>query len=328
MSEGLVRRWDSLSSKQRGALVEANVYSNNKRPMVQLLNEQLREAEELKIASAFLNSAGLERIQKELDVFLNRGGKLELIHGADFRIADPDAIKTLVGLNSDYSGNMVYRVVPDWKLLLSQKFHPKLYMSKWHAKGMAIIGSSNLTGAGLETNSEVNAVFRAEATDLVMLECEEAFQELRDLNSLVEPDAAWVKIYEEVFESAKRTSFEEPDATIQKKIEQLNQYTPQTPSWKPVTLFDVVIQALQNLTQNGGKEFIHLQVLYEEVERVARYHEMNYVWSTLHNSTRGALNTHWIDTGPAKRLFERGAPHSGMYRLTNLGRRYRRNEST
>lgn len=296
--------------------------------MVQLLNEQLREAEELKIASAFLNTSGLRKIQNELDSFLNRGGKLELIHGADFRIADPSAIKTLVGLNSDYSGNMVYRVVPDWKLLLSQRFHPKLYMSKWHAQAMAIIGSSNLTGAGLETNSEVNAVFRAEATDLVMLECEGAFKELRDLNSLVEPDAAWVKIYEEVFESAKRNSFEDPDKTIKEKLEQLNRYIGQYPSWKPVTQFDVVIQALQNLTQNRGDRFIHLKPLYLEARRVAEYYHLKYDWQTFQNSVRRVLNAHWGKTEETDRFIERGEPHSGMYRLTNLGRRYRRDKST
>ena len=308
--------------------MEANVYSNNKRPMVRLLNEQLREAEELKIASAFLNSAGLEKIEIELDSFLNRGGNLELIHGADFRIADPSAIKTLVGLNSDYPGNVFYRVVPDWKLLLSQRFHPKLYMSKWQANGMAIIGSSNLTGAGLETNSEVNAIFRAEITDRVMLECEEAFQELRALNSIVEPDAAWVKIYEEVFESAKRTSFEEPDATIQKKIEQLNQYIGQSESWEPETQFDVVIQALQNLTRNSGDRFIHLKPLYFEARRVAEYHGLMYDWGTFENSVRRVLNAHWAKTEPTNRFIERGEPHAGMYRLTNLGRAYRGNETS
>lgn len=306
--------------------MEANVLSNSKKPVVQLLNEQLREAEEFKIASAFLNTAGLEKIEESLDGFLNRGGKLELIHGADFRIADPFAIKTLVGLNNDYRGNVFYRVFPGWKLLLSQRFHPKLYMSKWQAKSMAIIGSSNLTGAGLETNSEVNAVFRGDETDQVMLECEEAFQELRDLNTLVEPDAAWVKTYGEVFESAKRTSFEDPDTTVQKKIDQLNQYIGQSPSWKPVTQRDVVIQALQNLTRNGGDGFIHLKSLYLEARKVAEYHDLVYDWTTFENSVRRVLNTHWIKTQPAKRLIERGEPLAGMYRLTNLGRRYRLDE--
>lgn len=288
-----------------------------------MLKEQLKTADEFKIASAFLNSHGLARIEDDLDGFLGRGGKLEIIHGADFRIADPDAFKTLVGLKDEHCPNVYYRVVPQWDLLLKQSFHPKLYISTSESQSMAIVGSSNLTGRGLEENVEINAVFVAEKTSQVIIECEGAFQELRDLGILKEPDAEWIKTYEEVFNYAKDASFSAPDQHIAERIKKLHDHIGQAPSWIPITQQDVIVQAIQNLTRHESEKYVSLKVIYEEVERIARNLEKKYVWSTLSNSVRGRLNTHLSETEPKSRLFERLDDRSGFYRLTTRGRQYR-----
>ena len=66
-------------------------------------------------ASAFLNSGGLEMIVGEMRDILESQGSVSIVHGADFRIADIDAIQTLVDMKTRYP-QMSCRVHCDWSL--------------------------------------------------------------------------------------------------------------------------------------------------------------------------------------------------------------------
>ena len=137
---------------------EVAVVSNASRSLGDVLNEELRDADEFLAATAFLNSDGLNTIRPQLERILHNEGNVSVVHGADFRITDPGAVHTLMDMNLRY-GNMSYRVDFDWSLTHRQRFHPKLYLTTSdYERYCAIVGSSNLTLGGLRNNMEVNVV--------------------------------------------------------------------------------------------------------------------------------------------------------------------------
>ena len=62
---------------------------NSRDPLGELLRAELRGSYEFMAASAFLNSGGLGMIEREMRDILEGEGRVSIIHGADFRIADP-----------------------------------------------------------------------------------------------------------------------------------------------------------------------------------------------------------------------------------------------
>lgn len=100
---------------------EVAVVSNANRPLGDLLNEELRDADEFLAATAFLNSGGLNVVRAQLERILRNEGHVSIVHGADFRITDPNAVHTLVDMNLQH-GNMSYRVSLDWSLTHRQRF--------------------------------------------------------------------------------------------------------------------------------------------------------------------------------------------------------------
>ena len=93
-------------------------------------------------------------IEGEMRDILESEGSVSIAHGADFRIADPDAVQTLVDMKTRYP-QMSCRVHCDWSLTRSRGFHPKPYIARkdcWNY--CAAIGSSNLTLGGLRRNAK------------------------------------------------------------------------------------------------------------------------------------------------------------------------------
>ena len=127
---------------------------NSQTPLGEFLQAELRDSQDFMAASAFLNSGGLEMIVGEMRHIRKSEGSVSIVHGADFRIADLDAIQTLVDMKTRFP-QMSCHVHCDWSLTRSQSFHPKLYIARkdcWNY--CAAIGSSNPTLGGLRRNTE------------------------------------------------------------------------------------------------------------------------------------------------------------------------------
>ena len=62
---------------------------NASSPLGDFLRSELRGSYEFMAASAFLNSGGLRLIEREMRDILEGEGRVSIVHGADFRIADP-----------------------------------------------------------------------------------------------------------------------------------------------------------------------------------------------------------------------------------------------
>ena len=182
--------------------METTVIENQHGPLGDLLAEELNTADAFYAASAFLNSGGLGIIEPSLRRILEQEGEVSIVHGADFRVTDPDAVRSLAALKMRY-GTMSYFVHCDWSLLARQAFHPKLYITTAdYRRYCAIVGSSNLTLGGLRSNVEVNAVIRGDDSEEPVRRCLDIFDSILASTALVEPDLEFAEKYAHLHERA------------------------------------------------------------------------------------------------------------------------------
>jgi len=77
--------------------------------------------------------------------------------------------------------------------------------------------------------------------------------------------------------------------------------------------------------QSKGNEFVLLQLIYEEVEKMVQEKNLIYKMDTFRNSIRGELNTHEDSSNHPNNihLFVRSKDKKGYYSLTDNGKNYR-----
>lgn len=110
------------------------------------------KCKEFSLATAILTKSGLTVIDKELKKCLRLGGKGSILIGTDLP-SEPDAIRELMLLDKAYPKHLKLKYMKPGG---NRIFHPKILITK----DMAIIGSSNFTGGGLEKNHEANLIVR------------------------------------------------------------------------------------------------------------------------------------------------------------------------
>ena len=298
---------------------------NAQNPLGEFLQAELRGSYEFMAASAFLNSGGLDLIEGDLRRILETEGRVSIVHGADFRIADPRAIRTLVNMKARYP-QMSYRVHCDWSLTHSQRFHPKLYIARKDRRNYcAAIGSSNLTLGGLRRNAEVNVVIRGEISDEPIRDCLNIYDKIHDSPSLIEPNAAFADKYAALYGRAENLplSAAPPSAEIKKLFDDLMASAPSVRPANlraPETQLDYMAAALTRL--GGERGYAGLRDISDAAERLARSAGESYKWDTFRNSARRAMNTNVIGRG--RQLFERRGRGTGLYRLSEKGRDHAR----
>lgn len=307
-------------------MTETTVIENQYEPLGDLLTEELNTADAFHAASAFLNSGGLTIIEPSLRRILEQEGEVSIVHGADFRVTDPDAVRSLAALKTHY-GTMSYFVHCDWSLLARQAFHPKLYITTAdYRRYCAIVGSSNLTLGGLRSNIEVNAVIRGDDSEEPVRRCLDIFDSILASPALLEPDMEFAEKYAHLYERAGDLplTLEPPSdlAVLYEELTTLWHREPKTDVVWPRTQTDFVAQAIANLTV--GETHAHLGDIYVEAERLARAAGVAYDWATFDNSVRGRLNENTVGLGGRDFFERRGEPGErlGEYRLSRKGRDY------
>ena len=301
------------------------VISNTKQPLGSLLKDELRNAGEFLAASAFLNSGGLNIVEDSLRSILSSDGYVSIIHGADFRITDPDAVYTLVDMKLSYE-NMSYLVNMDWTLTHRQKFHPKMYLSTDdYEHYSAIVGSSNLTLGGLRHNTEVNVVIRGNHTEPPIHNCLDIFQSIYHDANLIEPDIEFANKYALLHKRARDIPHSDvPPPDVEALYQDSERLRFQARPRSPNSQIEYIALALMNVADDDSLRYVHLSSIIAEAERLARGDGARYDWSTFHNSVRGRINTHTIGA-KGRDLFERRGGQSGRfgeYRLSKRGRAY------
>lgn len=317
--------------------MSTSVIQNSERALGEVMRTELNGADKFCAASAFLNSGGLDAVFPAIEGILEGEGAVSIVHGADFRITDPNAIDRLVAL-ADHYARMTYRVHLGWDLSQSHRFHPKLYF--WtadYSSYTAVVGSSNLTYGGLFSNTEVNTIIRGSVGEGPIGQCLSIFDGILAHPSLVNPSRDFVDKYSELYRRALDHPVEtQPPEDLQELYRELQALAaaPTVVDWRPRNQLEFVVKALQNLEEqspdedllrDAGEGFIHLGAIYPEVVRLAREAGKEYDWSAIESSIRGRINENIGNPSDDGSYFVRAGGLSGKYRLSNVGRAFIRN---
>jgi HKD family nuclease len=175
--------------------MEVELLDNVSRTLSSAISPTIEAADDVKIAVAFVSNRGIEMIDPALQTCLQRGGSAEFLVGLDLFFTQPEAIRLLCE-RSNSGLNVSCYCFAD--LEASAVYHPKLYLMMATDEVTAVVGSSNLTEGGLESNLEVNAVIRATRDEEVFSDIVATYNALKFHPQRVLPDEEFLALYEEL----------------------------------------------------------------------------------------------------------------------------------
>jgi len=298
------------------------ILSNLNYPIGNIVNQELQNAQSVRIAIAFLKYSGIKVIEKSLDRCLKNNGNVEIIAGLDFKTTDPQSMHYLIQLQKS-TPNLKFYCYGDKDVNKNNiVFHPKIYLFQGKRETTGIVGSTNLTGGGLMTNFEANVIFK-ESKPLYFSQLEAIYNSVKFTDSVFSPDEEYLAGYSDVYKAflqneEKATS----DIGIQKVVEQIRKREEFLPGTVP-SIKALIIDVIKN-KQQTGENFVPLQEIYEELEKIVAEKNLNYKMDTFRNSIRGELNHHEDESNSSinMHLFIRSKEKKGYYSLTGNGKNY------
>ena len=159
--------------------------------MVDILRQGLSTSDEIVICVSFLRFSGLSLLLKELNTFLERQGKLQLLTSTYLNVTQPEALETLMKLTKV-------------ELRLQDGltgFHTKFYFfNTQDNSAYCWIGSSNLTKGGIATNIEWN--LKHTNSDITQ-ECRENFYKLWNRDDVFPLTQQVLETYKDRYKKSK-----------------------------------------------------------------------------------------------------------------------------
>ena len=122
------------------------------RRIIELLDDT--DLKHVRIAVAYARWEGIGLIASSLEKFVSRGGRFESIYGAGNGVTTSDALYYGILLKKLFRSSIYAGFVEDE--YANASFHPKFYEFRSASCIRVIAGSANLTGGGLQRNSEVS----------------------------------------------------------------------------------------------------------------------------------------------------------------------------
>ncbi|MCQ2967055.1 restriction endonuclease [Helicobacter pylori] len=299
------------------------ILSNLNYPISKVITEGLRNSLNTHIAVAFLKYSGVEVIQDALIDSLEKGAEFEIIVGLDFKTTDSKSIRFLLNLNKTYKKLKFYCYGDKENNKTDIVFHPKIYMFDNGREKTSIIGSTNLTRGGLESNFEVNTIF-TEKKPLYYSQLNAIYNSIKYADSLFTPNEEYLQSYDEVFSAIIQNEQKvSKDKSIQEKIKKIEKQEKLLPGTIP-SIKAMIVEFIFDCEKKGVKQ-VALQDIYQALEERIKKEEWGerYKSDTFRNTIRGELNHHVLKDNPLKDnlgLFER--PEKGFYALTLKGRLY------
>jgi len=174
-------------------VLETLLTTGDGNPLLAQLEGDLADARSLDVAVAFVMPSGVERLYPHFEDLLERGGALRLLTGDYLDVSDPSAMQRLVDLRALYGAEKCQLRIFESN---GRSFHPKAYVvSHAGGRGVAYVGSSNLSGSalveGIEWNYRVLSSRDAEGWQRVS----DAFEALFRHGSTRDLDESWLAAY-------------------------------------------------------------------------------------------------------------------------------------
>lgn len=132
----------------------------------------------IEIAVAWVRHSGTQHLEPSFKKFLGRGGFAQVTVGVDIENTSVEGLKDLLTLQSD--GNIKTYIHYNEA---ETTFHPKVYLLRNDTDARLIVGSNNLTEAGLFINTEAGLQFDAPLTDPLIRDARTALATWRDPNT-------------------------------------------------------------------------------------------------------------------------------------------------
>ncbi len=296
--------------------------SNLNYPIGNIINQELQNANSAKIAVAFLKYSGLKVIEQSLDHCLKNKGDVEIIAGLDFKTTDPQSMHYLINLQKKVQNLKFYCYGDRNENRTDIVFHPKIYLFKKGTETTGIVGSTNLTRGGLLTNFEANVVIK-ENKPVYFSQLEAIYNSVKFTDSIFSPDEEYLAGYSDVYKAfLQNEENASKDKSIQKTVNQIRKREEFLPGTVP-TIKSLIIEVIKK-GQSKGTEFVPLQTIYEELEKMVKQKNLSYKMDTFRNSIRGELNHHEDNSkSPINmHLFIRSSEKQGHYSLTDKGKTY------
>ncbi|NJO53389.1 MAG: DUF3427 domain-containing protein [Leptolyngbyaceae cyanobacterium RM2_2_4] len=162
--------------------------------MVDVLKQGLTTSDEVAICVSFLRFSGLSLLLKELNMFLERQGKLQLLTSTYLNVTQPEALETLMKL-----AKIELRLQDGLT-----GFHTKFYFfNAQDPSAYCWIGSSNLTKGGIETNVEWN--LKHTHPDVIQ-ECKDNFYKLWSRDDVFPLTQTILETYRDKYKKSKENS--------------------------------------------------------------------------------------------------------------------------
>jgi len=298
------------------------ILSNLNYPIGNIISQELNNANSAKIAVAFLKYSGVKVIEKSLNSCLKNNGSIEIIAGLDFKTTDPQSMHYFIKLQKQVSNLKFYCYGDKNKNRTDIVFHPKIYLFEKGRETTGIVGSTNLTRGGLLTNFEVNVVIK-ETKPLYFSQLQAIYNSVKFTDSVFSPDEEYLSGYSDVYKAFLQNEEKASrDKGVQSIVRQINKRAEFLPGTVP-SIKSLIIETIKK-EQIKSEEFVSLQTIYEEVERLVNKKKLNYKMDTFRNSIRGELNKHETNSSHPDNmdLFVRSSDKKGFYSLTEKGKNY------
>ena len=299
------------------------ILSNLNYPIGKVINSELGNSIDTKISVAFLKMTGIKYIENALLQSLEKGASFEIIAGLDFKTTDPKAMMYFIQLSKENKNVHIYCYGDRDENKTDIVFHPKIYLFKNAKQMSSVIGSSNMTAGGLESNFEVNSVF-IEDKPIVYLQVESIYNFIKYTDSLFVPNEEYVYKYADVFKAfEKNEQSAKKDKEIQKIISEIDRDEKSLPGTIP-SINTMIIDFMKSKL-NDGITTVKLNEIYEYLEKRIQdpIFTGKFKLDTFRNIVRGELNHNEIsaDDKHSKKLYKRES--TGIYSLTDFGKDFK-----
>jgi len=297
--------------------------SNLNYPIGNIINQELQNANSVKMAVAFLKYSGVQVIEQALNNCLKNNGSIEIIAGLDFKTTDPQSIHYFIQLQKQVSNLKFYCYGDKEENKTSVVFHPKIYLFNKKKETTSIIGSTNLTGGGLLSNFEVNTII-TEDKPLYFSQLEAIYNSVKFTPTIFEPDEEYLSGYSDVYSAfSKNDEKARKDKGVKKAILEIERKEKELPGTVP-TFKSLIVDAIKYLTQNS--EYAQLQEIGDYIlKRIKEDEKLEFNLTNFRANIRGAIYDDLVGNGGLynKGLYETKGKYTGLYKLTYYGKQYR-----
>jgi len=301
--------------------MKLQVLSNINYPVGNIINQELTNAIDTKIAVAFMKYTGIKVIQESLINTLEKNGQVEIIAGLDFKTTDPKAIKFLIDLKSEFKYLKFFCFGDKKENKTDIVFHPKIYLFKNKNELTSIIGSTNLTGGGLMTNFEVNTIIK-EKQPLYYSQLDSIYNSVKFTPTIFEPDEDYLLGYSDVYKAFEKNHENAvKDKGVKRIIKDIERKEKELPGTYP-TMRSMIIEAIK--TKSLDNEFVQLQDIGDYVLNKIESENLDFNLTNFRANLRKAIYIDLEGNGGNynKELFTTKEKYSGLFRLTDKGKKY------